>query len=71
MALTAQQHLDLIDSVIQGRLNGDAYQGYTAPGAKQFQGASLKDLYAIRADLVDAVAAEGGTAFALAEPFEE
>jgi len=50
MATPAELLVDL-ENAIQSRLTGDAYEAYTEQG-KQFKGTSLKDLFAIRAELL-------------------
>lgn len=67
MALTTQQHLDLVDAAIQQRLNGDAYEEYSE-GGERFRGASLAQLYEIRTELRSQLASEGGI-FSQLEPF--
>jgi hypothetical protein len=69
MALTAAQHLDLIDAVIAKRLAGDAYESYSEQ-EKRFQGTSLEKLYAIRTGLVSETSQDGSGSFRLAQPFD-
>ena len=67
MALSAATLLDLIDSVIQARLNGDAYESY-AEGTERWQGASLDSLMAERRHLVQQVALEANGGHYLFQP---
>ncbi len=49
--------LELVETAIQARLNGDAYEEY-AEGAERFRGASLDSLFKIRAQLQQATATQ-------------
>src|ERR1041385_7576153 len=50
MSVSAQQLLDTVNDVLVKRLNGDAYESYSAHG-KQFVGMSLAELYDLRTKL--------------------
>jgi hypothetical protein len=67
---TTQQHIDALDAAIYQRLNGGAYDGYGELG-QEFRGAPLDKLYQIREGLLQRLAAESGTSFGLAEPFDD
>ncbi len=69
MALTAQQHLDLLDAVIEKRLRGDAFERYTT-AERQFYGTALDKLYDLRARMQQEAAATSGGTFRLGVPFE-
>ncbi len=62
MSLSTQSLLDSVDTAITARLNGDAYEEW-AEGSQKFKGATLRDLYRMRSDLKNQVAAEGGGQF--------
>ena len=47
MAMTAAQHLALIDSVIQKRLEGCGMESFSEAEAR-FKGATIEQLYSIR-----------------------
>lgn len=69
MALTPQQHLDLIDAVIEERLGSGAVEAYSEAYDK-FRGTSLKDLFEIRTSIRQELAASGSggnACFRLAE----
>lgn len=68
--LSTQAHLDALDTAIQQRLNGGAYDGYGELG-QEFRGAPLEKLYKIREDLLNRLNAEQGNSFGLAEPFDD
>lgn len=68
--MTAQEHLDLIDAVIEKRLRGDAYESYSEAEAR-FGGTPLEKLYSLRTDLQQEIAASAGGNFRLAAPFSE
>lgn len=67
---TNAELLALVESAIEKRLNGDAYEAYTEAG-NRFQGASLEELFAIRDDLQAKVASDSAGIHQLAEPFPE
>lgn len=69
MALSAQQHVDLLDAVIEKRLRGDAFERYTT-AERQFYGTPIKDLYQLRRDMQQEAAASGGGMMRLGVPFE-
>ncbi len=66
MANTGAEHLALVNSVISKRLAGDAYEGYSEAEAK-FNGTPLSELYKIRTQLTQEVAASTGGCFRLPE----
>lgn len=72
--MTNAEMLALVETAIEKRLNGDAYEEYTEAG-NRFKGATLKQLMDIRDDLKAKVEAEGGGTgvgiHQLAEPFPE
>ena len=69
MSVSAATLLSTVEDVLLKRLNGDAYEGYSAHG-KQFQGMSLKELYDLRTKLQQEVNAQSGLSFGLAETFD-
>lgn len=69
MSVTTQQLLDACEAALLKRLNGDAYEAYRE-GEDSFTGASIEELMATRQRLQDQLAAESGTMFSLAEPFD-
>jgi hypothetical protein len=70
MALSAAQHLDLIDAVIAKRLAGDGYESYTEQ-QKAFHGTPLEKLYSIRTALISEASQDSCGTFRLAEFFEQ
>ena len=75
MALTSAQLLDLLDAVIEDRLNADAYVEYSEAAVNRFRGMEPAELLKWREYYAAKVAAEGGggvgaPAFFLAEPFD-
>ena len=71
---TNAELLALVETAIEKRLNGDAYEAYSEAG-NRFQGASLEELFAIRDNLKAKVEADGDGSgvgiHQLAEPFPE
>lgn len=65
MAMTTQQYLDLVDAEIQSLLQSHAVEEWSE-ASERVRKARLAELHAIRKDLVQQVAAETGTSFALA-----
>jgi len=67
MAMTAAQHLALIDSVIQKRLEGCGMESFSEAEAR-FKGATISQLYEIRSNLKAEDRADTGASFALYSP---
>ena len=66
---SSQDLLNAVNDAILKRLNGDAYEGYSALG-KQFTGTPLSELYELRVHLQNEVNAQSGLSFGLAESFD-
>ena len=64
--MTAQDHLALIESVLQKRLAGDAYESYSE-GEARFHGTPLEKLYDIRSRLQQEITLNTGGMFRLAD----
>jgi hypothetical protein len=62
---TSAELLSAVEAAIQARLNGDAYEEYSEAG-QRFRGASLDELFRIRARLLG----EMGASFQLVELFD-
>lgn len=65
---STQDLLNQVEQAISTRLAGDSYESYSE-GGQHFRGTPLKDLYQLRKDLTEQLAAESGRSFTLAEPF--
>lgn len=68
--MSASSLLTLVETVIERRLNGDAYESYTE-AEKKFQGTSLKSLMDTRDRLSDEVAndaSDGTYVYEMEEP---
>ncbi len=66
--LTDEQLLDLINSVLKKRMQGDAYSSYTVQ-QRQFAGDSNEKLMQMRRELKRDIATNNGGGFSLMEPF--
>lgn len=69
MAMTTQEYLDRVDAQIQTLLDAHAVEEWSE-ASERVRKARLAELHAIRKDLVQQLAAETGTSFALAAYIE-
>lgn len=70
MATSDQEMLALVNAVITKRLTGDGYEEYSHR-EQRFKGMTLADLFAVRNDLENRIAAASGGGVSLVEFFED
>lgn len=67
--MTTSEYLDLVDAEIQSLLSNHAVEEWSE-ASERVRKARLAELHAIRKDLVEQLASEQGTSFALASYIE-